>query len=191
MYSTLSSQLITANCRLPYCKLSSLWKKYDFLLKMKKNQTSWGLMNKNAVFHVGLQTSTLRIGAVRLQIAICWQVVLASSTYIVNHHYANTIPLAWNILILVNNNWHLHYQFNSGIVVTKHLCKGFGEKSYSECVLTFHWEVLNKHYHKFLLKSHNKHSNPNWSVKHLTWSKTCICFLGAAKCTTYFRYFSR
>lgn len=51
-------------------------------------------MNKNAVFRVGLQTSTLRIGAVRLQIAICWQVVLASSTYIVNHHYANTIPLA-------------------------------------------------------------------------------------------------
>lgn len=51
-------------------------------------------MNKNALFRVGLQTETLRIGAVKLQIAICWQVVLASSTYIVNHHYANTIPLA-------------------------------------------------------------------------------------------------
>lgn len=127
LYSTLSSQLIIANCRLPYCKLSSVWKKYDV---KKKNQISRGLMNKNALFHLGLQSWTLRIAAVKLQIAICWQVVLAPSTYIVNHHYTNTIPLAWNILILVNNNCHLHDQFNSGIAVTKHIGKSFGEKSY-------------------------------------------------------------
>lgn len=51
-------------------------------------------MNKNALFHLGLQTRTLRIAAVKLQITICWQVVLAPSTYTVNHHYTNTIPLA-------------------------------------------------------------------------------------------------